>query len=681
MSKFSYLSRELSLLYFNERVLSLALDKKNPLLERLKFACIVSANLDEFYEIRYAGLLEIYKSKKRYSRDGYQVELLLDTLGKKAHEINDKLQRILYSRIIPNLGKYSIHLITDKKWGQHLNRWTEYFFIKEIQGLVTPILVDNSRPFPNIINKAISFVAEISCIDSKEKTKLAIIQIPLFIPLVIQVPYRIARKTKSFIFLGALMRAYIHRLFPGQVVINSYQFKLTRNSDLFISEDEADIRNALKGSLTTRNFGAGVRLEVSTRMPAYIKKFLAHKHSIRDDCIFPVQGPSNLSHFIDLGDKLKSPELMFLKHNPKDTSTESLSIFDWIKTNDRLLHHPYDSFNPIITLLNEAASDKNVLTIKQTIYRTGKQSSIMNALMYAAQNGKEVTVVIELMARFDEETNMNWSSRLESVGVHVIHSHLKRKCHAKMLLITRRELNIKTNKFHIIHYGHLGTGNYSQKNSLSYTDFSFLTINKVICNDMDKIFSELTGSSLNIRLKKLWHTPEAHRLNLKKLIKNEIRVVKKGGHGHIIIKTNSLVDHEMIDLLYQASLAGVKIDLIVRGMCALKIGEKYSKNIKVYSVIGRFLEHNRIFFFNNNNNHTLWLSSSDWMERNLSNRLEVTFPIEDNILLKKVYDEGLHALITDSSKWSLTSEGDYRKNKPKDNDISGQLKNITLRLA
>tara|TARA_X000001036_G_scaffold122198_1_gene115719 strand:- start:2252 stop:4291 length:2040 start_codon:yes stop_codon:yes gene_type:complete len=671
--KFKYASRELSLLSFNDRVLSQAINKKIPLLERFKFACIVSSNLDEFYEIRYAELLTLQKSNKKIlSRDNFEINKLLLDVGIEAKKIKKRIQKLLYEDIIPALEKEKIYLITDRKWLPHLDKWTENLFKNEIEPLVTPIVISKTRPFPNIINKTVSYIAELQDINNPNSKRLAVIQMPHFIPRVFQVPYRIAKKTKSFIFIGGLMRAYMQRLFPDYKVIDSYQFKLTRNVDLFISEDADDIRSALKGGLTTRNLGEGVRLEISTRMPKRISNTLAKIHNIRKDCIFSVRGPSNLYRFVDLGERLKYPELKFPKIKQKRILSRNMSSFEWIKISDRLLHHPYDTFDPVIHLIEEAAKDPEVLTIKQTIYRTGNHSPIMEALMLAAQNGKEVTVVIELMARFDEQTNVNWSAKLESVGAHVVHSRPKRKCHAKMLLITRRELNTKINKFEIKSYGHLGTGNYSPKNAKTYTDFSFFTTDKYFCKDINKVFSFLVGSSNKITLKKLWHDPTTHRTELKKLIRKEIRNFNKTQIGHIIIKVNSLVDHEMINLLYQASLGGVQVDLIVRGMCSLRVGESFSKNINVYSVIGRYLEHHRIFYFKNNGEEKLYLSSADWMERNLSRRIEVSFPIEGKKLIDNILNEGLNIFINGRDSWKLKNDYSYDHKKLKKHEITPQ---------
>jgi len=673
-----YQNRELSLLNFNYRVLSFAENKKTPLIERFKFACIVSSNLDEFYEIRYASLLEQHNdSKTTYTSDGFLINDLLDTIGIQTKIINDKIQKLLYKDIIPKLEKENIVLITDNKWPIHLDNWTLSLFKNQIEPLLTPIVVDESRPFPNISNKTLSYLAVLYNPDSPKKKSYAIIQVPHSVSRVYEVPSRIAKKTKSFIFLGALMRHYINRIFPGFIILNSYQFKLTRNSDLFISDDVNDLRLALKGKLTTRNLGKGVRLECSTRMPKDIVQYLGMHHEIREDCIFPVRGPSNLFRHIGLLSDINKPNLKypsFISANP--LRNYQGSIFEWVRSHDRLLHHPYESFDPIIDLINQAANDPDVISIKQTIYRTGDQSPVMEGLIKAVQNGKDVTVIIELMARFDEETNVHWSSELEKVGAHIIHGHLNLKCHAKMILIARREFNPNSRKFQIVHYAHLGTGNYSPKNAKHYSDFSLFTSNKQICSDVHKIFSELAGSSKNSSPKYLWHSPKLNRGNLIKLIKYEIRMAKSSTHGgRIIAKMNSLIDHEIIDLLYKASKAGVKIDLIVRGMSSLRVGiPKISENIKIYSVIGRFLEHHRIYYFGNNNNPKVFLSSADWMERNLSRRTEVTFPIFDIALKNRIIQEGLNMMINDKDNWKLMPDNTYLKRKNKGGELPAQIK-------
>jgi len=675
MVKIPLESRALSLLDFNDRVLSKAKNKNIPLIERFKFTCIVSSNLDEFYEIRFAEILERSESKKqRYTRDGVEFNWLLDEIGKKAKAINNDIQKTLYKTIIPALDSHNIHLITDSKWPQHLDNWTLKLFKREIENLVSPIVITENRPFPNISNKTISYIVSL---EDKSLKKFGIVQLPKYIPRVFKVPGQISKKTQSFIFIGALMREYMQRLFPDQKVIDSYQFKITRNSDLYISEDAEDLRNALQGGLSTRDLGAGVRIEVSTRMPKKIISYLKNIFSLRDDCIFSVRGPSNLFRFVSLLDSIKNPQLKFAPFKPKDPVPKNFSIFKWLKDSPRLIQHPYESFNPVVKLINEASTDPDVLSIKQTIYRTGDHSPIMLALMEASKNGKEVTVVIELMARFDEETNFNWSAKLESVGAHVIHSPVNFKCHAKMLLITRRELDEKSNKYRINHYAHLGTGNYSPKNAMTYTDYSFLTTDKIICKDINQVFQKLAGSRSNIKLKKLWHSPEENRSNFILHLKREIRFAKNGKAGKIIIKVNSLCDHEMIQYLYRASSAGVKIDLIVRGMCSLIPNlKKHSENIRVHSVIGRFLEHHRIFYFGNNGQPKIFLSSADWLERNLNRRFEVTFPVEDKAHINKIYNECLMTLINDKDRWVKVSKGLYKKVSNKKKELPAQEKII-----
>jgi polyphosphate kinase len=482
------------------------------------------------------------------------------------------------------------------------------------------------------------------------------------------------------------MQSFVHELFPGMKITGCYQFRVTRNSDLFVSDDDiSDLKESLKGELSTRHLGDAVRLEISSDIPDHLLKYLRKSCDLNPEDCYRVDGPVNLMRLMQVADIVNRPDLKFPAHTPKLPLIKG-TIFDELKTRDILLHHPYESFEPVLNLLKTASKDPDVLAIKQTIYRTGNISPVMDALIEAAKNGKEVTVIVELLARFDEETNISWAAKLEEVGAHVVYGVVKHKCHAKMIMIVRKELLAAKGKrkpeYILKRYVHLGTGNYHPRTAKLYTDFGLMTSNISICDDVHKIFMQLTGTSRLIKLKSLWHSPFTMFDQIVKHIQNEAKAAKLGKPARIVAKVNSLLEPSVINELYKASQAGVKIDLIVRGVCALKPKVKgLSENIRVRSIVGQFLEHHRIFYFYAHGKEEVYLSSADWMDRNLFRRIEVAFPILDPELKQKVINEGLNELLKDVSSWNMNADGLYKQSIPSSNvKLSGQ-QNLLLKYS
>jgi polyphosphate kinase len=687
-SKLNLLNRELGALEFNRRVLSLAQNLKIPLLERLKYICIVSSNMDEFFEIRIAVLKEqLRKNPKSKTQDGLIVGDAYLNIVKETQTLVSHKYKIFQKDILPRLEREGIHLHFESAWTPSQHRWAKTYFEKELVPLLTPIVLDPAHPFPKVINKSLNFFVTLEGKDDFGRTpKLAVVQAPRSIPRVIQMPARISQKPYGIVILSTFMQSFVHELFPGMKITGCYQFRVTRNSDLFVSDDDiSDLKESLKGELSTRHLGDAVRLEISSDIPDHLLKYLRKSCDLNPEDCYRVDGPVNLMRLMQVADIVNRPDLKFPAHTPKLPLIKG-TIFDELKMRDILLHHPYESFEPVLNLLKTASKDPDVLAIKQTIYRTGNISPVMDALIEAAKNGKEVTVIVELLARFDEETNISWAAKLEEVGAHVVYGVVKHKCHAKMIMIVRKELlpaKGKRKPEHILkRYVHLGTGNYHPRTAKLYTDFGLMTSNISICDDVHKIFMQLTGTSRLIKLKSLWHSPFTMFDQIVKHIQNEAKAAKLGKPARIVAKVNSLLEPAVINELYKASQAGVKIDLIVRGVCALKPKVKgLSENIRVRSIVGQFLEHHRIFYFYAHGKEEVYLSSADWMDRNLFRRIEVAFPILDPELKQKVINEGLNELLKDVSSWNMNADGLYKQSIPSSNTkLSGQ-QNLLLKYS
>lgn len=687
-SKLNLLNRELGALEFNRRVLALAQNLKIPLLERLKYICIVSSNLDEFFEIRIAVLKEqLRKNPKSKTQDGLIVGDAYLNIVKETQTLVSHKYKIFQKDILPRLEREGVHLHFESAWTPSQHRWAKTYFEKELVPLLTPIVLDPAHPFPKVINKSLNFFVTLEGKDDFGRTpKLAVVQAPRSIPRVIQMPARISQKPYGIVILSTFMQSFVHELFPGMKITGCYQFRVTRNSDLFVSDDDiSDLKESLKGELSTRHLGDAVRLEISSDIPDHLLKYLRKSCDLNAEDCYRVDGPVNLMRLIEVANIVNRADLKFPAHTPKLPLIKG-TIFDELKARDILLHHPYESFEPVLNLLKTASKDPNVLAIKQTIYRTGNVSPVMDALIEAAKNGKEVTVIVELLARFDEETNISWAAKLEEVGAHVVYGVVKHKCHAKMIMIVRKELLPAKGKrkpeYILKRYVHLGTGNYHPRTAKLYTDFGLMTSNISICDDVHKIFMQLTGTSRLIKLKSLWHSPFTMFDQIVKHIRNEAKAAKLGKPARIVVKVNALLEPAVINELYKASQAGVKIDLIVRGVCALKPKVKgLSENIRVRSIVGQFLEHHRIFYFYAHGKEEVYLSSADWMDRNLFRRIEVAFPILDPELKQKVINEGLNELLKDVSSWNMNADGLYKQSTSSSNvKLSGQ-QNLLLKYS
>lgn len=656
----AFLSRELSQIAFNRRVLAQAEDESLPLLERLRYLCIVSSNLDEFFEVRIASLLA--RDRVDGGHEHHALNKSLAGTSPECHAVVRQQYAILNQQILPALAKNGIHLLRHQDRNEAQRAWVKEFFETEVRPLLTPIVLDPAHPFPQVVNKSLNFVVELAGKDVFGRgTSIAVMKAPRVLPRIIRLPDELAECGASFCLLSSIIHAHITDLFPGRDVLGYSQFRVTRDSDLWVDEEEVkNLRQALKGELQTRQFGFAVRLEVAHNCPPNLAQFLLNQFGIAPEFLYAVDGPVNMVRLNELIDYASKPALRF----PPFAQSFSLpshtgDLFSLIAAKDILLHHPYQSFQPVVDFIHGAALDPNVVAIKQTIYRTGMNSELMEALIAAAHNGKEVTVIVELMARFDEEANINWADRLERAGAQVVYGVVGLKTHAKMALVIRREE--KKLRF----YAHLGTGNYHPNTTKFYTDFGLLTANPAMAREVNEVFINLTSLTKPKKLNYLWLAPFDLQKELVKKIKSETLIATQGRTAHIIAKMNGLLDESVIEALYDASRAGVKIDLIIRGACALRPGVPgMSENIKVRSIIGRFLEHSRIFYFRNDMAQDIYLSSADWMNRNLFRRVEIAFPILDKHLKKRVMQEGLLPHLKDNvNAWELDSHGHYQRKK------------------
>ncbi len=662
-----YLNRELGLLAFNRRVMAQARDERTPLLERLRFLCIVSSNMDELFEIRVGGLKEqIRANASTLTTDGKTAHEVFRMVSSAAHALVEEQYQTFNQEITPQLAAEGIHFIRRSAWTEAQRTWIRDYFIREMIPVLTPIGLDPSHPFPRVLNKSLNFAVELQGKDAFGRSSgAAIVQAPRMLPRVVQLPPELAGCPYGFVFLSSILHEFVGELFSGMTVLGCYQFRVTRNSDLFVDEEEiTNLRTKLQGELPHRHFGDAVRLEVADNCSPAMTSFLLSQFGLTEADLYRVQGPVNLVRLMQVPDWVDRPDLKFSPYAPglPKGLDKNPNIFATIRQGDILLHHPYQSFAPVIDLLQQAATDPQVAAIKMTVYRTGTDSVLMQSLIRAAQNGKEVTVVVELMARFDEEANIGWATKLEEVGAHVVYGVVGYKVHAKALLIVRRE------EGQLRRYVHLGTGNYHPRTARLYSDFGLLTANEEIGQDVSEVFKQLTGLGKARTLKHLWQAPFTLQPNIVACIQAEAEHARAGKKAMIVAKMNALLEPETINALYEASQAGVQIDLIVRGVCALRPGVPgLSDNIRVRSIIGRFLEHHRVFFFHADGEERLYLSSADWMERNFFRRIELAFPILDHRLKKRVMLEGLrHYLADNQLAWEMSSDGHYnRKRSPR----------------
>jgi len=661
-----YINRELSLLEFNRRVLEQAKDETVPLLERLKFLCISCSNLDEFFEIRVAGLKQMMKlGTPLVGQDGVTPGELFAEVSTRAHALVDDQYRTLNEILIPALDKEKIRFVRRGEWTPELDAWLRSYFQNELLPVLSPIGLDPAHPFPRILNKSLNFIVSLSGKDAFGRNiGYAIVQAPRALPRLIRIPKGTAGAgPHDFVFLSSVIHAYVDELFPGMQATGCYQFRVTRNSDLLVDESEAeDLLEALEGELSQRQWGDTVRLEVAHNCPENMSLYLMEELALGPADLYQCNGPVNLMRLMALPDLIERPELKYTPFVPRVAKPLAGDLFAAMRKNDQLLQHPYDSFGPVLDLLRQAAKDPNVLAIKQTLYRTGSKSPVAEALIQAARAGKEVTVVVELRARFDEADNISLAEALQEVGAHVVYGVVGYKTHAKMMLIVRREDPGPGSPGGLRQYAHLSTGNYHPRTARLYTDYGLLTADPAICKDVHGVFLQLTSLGKVSKLNRLLQSPFTLAKGMRDRIEREIANAAKGKKAQIIAKMNALVEPEMIQALYQASQAGVQIDLIVRSMCSLRPGVPgLSENIRVRSIVGRFLEHPRVFYFANGGDAELWLSSADWMERNLFRRVEVAFPVLDKKIKERVVDQ-LQAYLADTaSSWLLQPDGTYQR--------------------
>jgi polyphosphate kinase len=667
-----FINRELSLLAFNQRVLAQALDSRIPLLERLKFLCISSANLDEFFEIRVAGIQKLHE-RVITGPEGLSAQEALLHIAKRAHALVDEQYRVFNQVVVPALTDQGIRFLRRANWTPAVQAWVKHTFESDLLPILTPIGLDPAHPFPRLLNKSLNFIIALSGKDAfGRQAEYAIVQAPRALPRLMRVPESVCGHENDFVFLSSVIHAQVDQLFPGMEATGCYQFRVTRNSDLWVDEEDADdLAEALKDELSQRQWGDTVRLEVAHNCPEQARLYLMEELQLQEEDVFRCDGPVNLMRLMAIPDLVDRPDLKYPPFTPKVPKAFQGDIFAAVRGQDHLLHHPYEAFTPVIDWLRQAAKDPKVLAIKQTLYRTGAKSPVVEALIEAAKAGKEVTVVVELRARFDEADNIDVATRLQEVGAHVSYGVVGYKTHAKMLLMVRQEDD------GLRHYVHLGTGNYHPRTARLYTDYGLFSSHPALCKDVAAVFLQLTGLGRVMQHSLILQSPFTLQKGFLNKIQCEIDHAQAGKPARILAKMNSLVEPEMINALYQASQAGVTVELIVRGMCSLRpqvLG--LSENIRVRSVIGRFLEHPRCFIFSNDGDKEVWLSSADWMERNLYRRVEIAFPLLDKAVKAKVIEQ-LESYVTDTTQsWFLQPEGHYTP--PEDREAEG-VQNQLLR--
>jgi polyphosphate kinase len=654
-----FFNRELSWLAFNERVLDQAFSEKYPLLERTRFLSFVSSNLDQFYEIRVAGLMQkVDAGITRPSLDGSAPQSLLEEVRERAHAMSQSEYDCWRSELQPALAKNGVHFKSIDKLTKDEFTWLRAYFRREVFPVLTPLAVDPTHPFPLILNKSLNLFVSLRNLRRKKADPLrAIVQVPRILPRLVKIEKENSNED-VFVFLSEVVRYFVSDLFPGHEVLGAWAFRITRNSHLYVDEEEVEnLLLSIEEELHNQRRGAAVRLEIDEQVDSEVLANLLKSIHLSEADVVKINGPINLYRLMSLPDLVDRPDLKFTPFEARVPAalSQRSKLFREIGKRDFLLHHPYDSFTPMVDLLRQAAEDPDVFAIKLTIYRTSGDSPVVKALMDAAQNGKQVTAMVELKARFDEEANITWSRKMEEVGVHVVYGLSGLKTHCKCCLIVRREGN------KLRRYAHLGTGNYNPSTAKSYTDYSLFTSNPAFTADLANLFNTLTGYTRKPNFKKILVAPFNLHDEMIRLIKEETRASKKGKDARIVIKVNSLIDPEAIQSLYEASQAGVKVDLVVRGICGLVPGVKeLSENITVRSLLGRFLEHSRVYHFQNAPvGKRTYLGSADWMPRNFFRRVEVVFPIEDGAMENEVIDTMDGFLRDNEFATELKSRGNY----------------------
>ena len=656
-----YINRELSLLQFHLRVLEQAMDERHPLLERLNFLLIFSDNMDEFFEIRVAELKErLETGTGRPGPDGMLPGEVLAEISRITHEAVERQYRTLNDVLLPRLAEEGVRFLRREQFTQAQEAWVKRYFRDQIYPVLTPIALDPAHPFPRLVNKSLNFIVSLEGEDAfGRQTGLAIVPAPRSLPRLIRLPEEICADGDNFVFLSSMIHAHASDLFPGMKATGCYQFRVTRNADLEVDEDVEDLASALKGELLSRRYGDETRLEVADNCPEHLTDYLLQQFELTADDLYKVNGPVNLARMFTDVQRPRLRYTPFSPHVPRVVRKQE-SIFDLLDQEDVLLYHPFESFTPVVNFLAEAARDPKVLAIKQTLYRTGTDSEILDHLETAARNGKEVTAVVELRARFDEESNIEGARRLQEAGAIVVYGVVGYKTHAKMMLVVRRDAS------GIKRYAHLGTGNYHTKTARLYTDYGLMTSDVSMCQDVHKIFQELTGMGKAARLKHLRHSPFTLHKTLLDLIEFETSEAFAGRTARIVAKFNALTERRVMQALYRASQPGVEIELIVRGICCLRPGiAGLSDNIRVRSIVDRFLEHSRVHYFYHGGDELVYCSSADWMDRNLFNRVETCFPILDTDLRQRVIDDGLKPYLEDNCQaWFLRADGHYERVQP-----------------
>jgi polyphosphate kinase len=656
-----YFNRELSQLDFNFRVLAQAQDPSIPLLERLRYLCISCTNLDEFFEIRAATVRHAQEFALPVSPDGLPPATVLKRIHERAAELVDGQYRCWNEVLRPALSDAGVRILPRDAWTPAQADWLRAHFRDQIQPVLSPLGLDPAHPFPKILNKSLNIVVVLEGRDAFGRAgHLAVVRAPRSLPRIIQLPQEVSGGEHDFVFLSAVLSAFVDDLFPGMSVRGAYQFRVTRNSELIVDEDEVqNLALALRDELVGRGYLRAMRLEIARDCPDDIVRLLLENFELPDNAVYRINGPVNLNRAIQVYDLVQRPELKFPPFQSRLLRGVE-TMFDRIAEGDVLLHHPYDSFSPVVELVRQAAEDPHVLAIKQTLYRTGRESQIVDALVQAARNGKDVTVVVELRARFDEEANLAFADRLQQAGVQVVYGVVGYKTHAKMLLIVRREGT------RLRRYAHLSTGNYHTGTARAYTDVGLLTAHPGIGADVHQVFQQLSGLAPAIELECLLQSPFTLHAGVLAKIEREARHARAGRPARIVAKMNALNEPAVVRALYAASQAGVEIDLIVRGACTLRPGVPgVSDNIRVRSLVGRFLEHSRVYWFANDGAPELYCSSADWLERNLLRRIEVCFPIVDPALAARVKAEALDNYLADNvNAWILQPDGAYQRLAP-----------------
>jgi polyphosphate kinase len=656
-SPIKFLNRDLSILAFNERVLSLAQNHDYPLLERLRFLCIVSSNLDEFFEVRAAPHVDAMRGEEQQTDINVQSYL---AISKAAHTLVEKQYQIFNNELMPTLAEQGVRLVSHGERTPEQKRWVAKYFESDVRPLLVPVALDPSHPFPQVANKSLNFIVALGGNDAFGRSNnIAIVRVPRALPRLIKLPKTLSGKQQLFVSLSSVIRSHLASLFTGREVLSFSQFRVTRHSDLAVDEEDVkNLRTALRKGLVQRNFGDAVRLEVSNNCDEKLAKLLLQQFDLPKQSLYRVHGPVNLARLMQLADLAEGANLKFKPFEPRISQqlVPGQSYFGQLKQQDVLIHQPYESFESVIDFLREAVHDPDVVSIQQTIYRTGSDPRMLKLLQEAVRRGKEVMAVVELKARFDEEANINWAEDLESVGAQVVYGIVGLKTHAKMLLVMRREVG------GLKYYGHISTGNYNPRTARLYTDVSMLTANEQITRDMEYLFRHIASQVKLPRLHKLLVAPfNLHTQMLAKLRAAE-SAAKAGKPARVILKMNALTDEMLVKALVKAGRAGVEIDLILRGACILPIDAKgLDGRIRVRSIIGRLLEHSRVFYFKIGDDEDMWLSSADWMNRNMMRRVEIAWPIIDAKNRARILQECCQIYLDDNhDAWLLQADGSYK---------------------